>query len=229
MINLVDSVGPYELASSWHEVTTRQYCALAALTDSTMEHAAACLVGRPVEPSESVLAALAFLRTEPPTTGGPAYPLDLGQETYVQAEQLRMLASGQPLPSCFGQLYGLFVAQQQPGVDGFDQQVATDLGAACLAWPITDTYPAVRHCLSELQRLTTQYAKLAEPCLCVQCRQPRPAQASQLALPGYALVIGIIADKLGTDPLAVAAWSADTVYQHLLQERLDHEQQVGLA
>jgi hypothetical protein len=130
-----------------------------------VEARASYFAARPIQVNVAVADVLAFLLREPPATGGLPYPADLGQETYLQVESIRGLLTTQPLHQCFGEVYGTFVARTMnlSTIDDFRQIRAERKAAHCMEDPITDTYPAVAHCLAELKRLNTTYAELSEP------------------------------------------------------------------
>ncbi len=209
MLTLIDAAGPFQLPTYWGEVTTAQYCALDRLQLATVEARAGYFAGRPIQVNGLVADALAWLLVEPGTTGGHFRPLDLGQETYLQVESIRALLSTQPIYECYGEVYGLCMARVLKGGE-FSQARAAQLARLCAAWPITDTYPAVAHCLAELQRLNEAFAALGEPDETEAGRRARSAGAERLAVFSHLNVARHYAERFGT--------TIDVIYQRPWQE-----------
>jgi hypothetical protein len=205
MQTLIDQHGSFALPTGWHEVSTRQFCEADPLT--TVEQRASYFAGRPIQVNGLVADALKWMLQPPPTDGGLPYPLDLGQETYLQVETIRALLSSQPLHQCFGEVYGLFVARyRKHGRDPFNQTEAAEIGVMAMDWRILATYPAVAHCLAELTHLAAKYAELAEPDPTEAGRRARDAGADELlGVFGHFNVAKALAEREGC--------SIDVIYQ----------------
>ncbi|QIX61851.1 hypothetical protein HER32_11930 [Hymenobacter sp. BT18] len=232
MIRFLDSTGPFLLPTGWHEVTTRQYCTLAALPAPLLFDVVPLLVGRMVELTPQIDELLSFITegTEPPTTGGLPYPADLGQETYLQVELLRSMLGRLPLHECLMSLYGVFVQRKQElgGTGLFNQAAAAARAERALNYPITDIYPAVHHSLSELARLATKYQALAEPDHTPAGEDAQRAGVDRFDKYQYFNVLKRVAQDYRTTPDLVAQWPYDTVATHLLHERDTYEYQQQL-
>ena len=220
MQTLIDQHGPFTLPTGWHEVTTQQFCEADPLM--TVEQRASYFAGRPVQVNGLVADALEWMLVPPLVDGGLPYPADLGQETYLQVESIRALLASQPLHACFGEVYGTFVARpfnyQQP--DLFLPKLADIIGVGCLPMPITDTWPAVAHCLAELQRLAVLYAELAEPDPTESARRAREAGADELlGMFGHYNVAKALADRERCSIDIIYQRPYDTIATALLHDR----------
>jgi hypothetical protein len=204
MQTLIDQHGPFALPTGWHEVSTKQFCEADPLT--TVEQRASYFAGRPIQVNGLVADALKWMLQPPPTDGGLPYPLDLGQETYLQVEEIRTSFSA-PLHMCYAHVYGTFVARRR-GFQRreFNQGEVLNLALHCLGLPVADTYPAVAHCKAELTRLDTKYAELAEPDPTEAGRRARDAGADELlGVFGHFNVAKALAEREGC--------SIDVIYQ----------------
>lgn len=221
----LDKTGPYELPTGYHEVTTRQYLELDAQQLRTVEARASYFANRPIQVNGYVADVLAFLLHPVPVEAGLPYPSDLGQETYLQVETIRTLIVNHGLGPCYGAVYGTFVMRQQAlrPAQYFDQLAAARISAASLDLPITDTYPAVAHCLVELQRLGEKYAALAEPDTTEAGRRARQAGSERLAMFGHLNVARRYAEvfKMSLGDAYQTPW--ETVALWLLQDRIQAE------
>ncbi len=221
-LTLVDKDGSYLLPTGWHEVSTRQFCDLDRLQLATVEARASYFAGRAIQVNGLVADVLAFLLSEPPATQGLAYPPDLGQETYLQVETIRSLLA-QPLHECYASVYSTFAhGKRMPllgGVAEFSQERAADWARSCQAWAVTDTYPAVAHCLAELQRLNTKYAELSEPDTTEAGRKARAAGASSLDMFSHFNVALHYAQRYAKTVDEVYQWPFETVALMLLHDR----------
>ena len=221
MQTLIDQHGPFTLPAGWHEVTTRQFCEADPLL--TVEERASYFAGRPIQVNALVADALEWMLSPPPVDGGLPYPEDLGQESYLQVEIIRALLAARPLHECVGQLYGLTVARDSfygHPPELFDQAVADRRARRCMAWPITNTWPAVAHCLAELQRLATKYAELSEPDPTEAARRAKEAGADELlGLFGHYNVAKSVAQQMGISLDAAYQLPWENVAVHLLHER----------
>ena len=220
MQTLIDQHGPFTLPTSWAEVTTQAFCATDPLL--TVEARASYFAGRPIQVNALVADALEWMLTPPDTEGGLPYPADLGQETYLQVETIRGLLAARPLNECFGQVYGTVQARrlnyQQPDI--FLQKLADIIGVGCLPLPITDTWPAVAHCLTELKRLAVAYAELSEPDPTEAARRAREAGAEELmGMFGHLNVANALSLKLGVTLDAAYQLPYNTVCFYLLHDR----------
>ena len=220
MQTLIDSTGPFQLPTHWGEVTTAQFCAVDPLP--TAEARASYFAGRPIQVNGLVADALAWMLSAPPLGGGLPYPQDLGQESYLQVETIRTLLTTQPLHECVGAVYGTFVARDSYSRDtqAFDPTVADRRAKRCQPWPITDTWPAVAHCLAELQRLATKYAELSEPDPTEAARRAKEAGADELlGIFGHFNVARALAERSGRTIDEVYALPFETVCVYLLHDR----------
>lgn len=218
MQSLLDINGVFQLPTGWHEVTTRQFCDTDPLM--TVEQRASYFAGRPIQVNGLVADALAWMLTPPPTDGGLPYPADLGQETYLQVEELRA-SLAMPLRMSFGHVYGTFVARRR-GFQrrDFNQGDVLNLALHCLDLLITDTYPAVAHCLAELDRLATKYAELSEPDPTEAAQRARDAGADELlGMFSHFNVAKAIAQQMGITLDAAYQLPWETVAVYLLHER----------
>lgn len=220
MQTLIDTSGPFKLPTHWGEVTTAQFCAVDPL--QTVEARASYFAGRPIQVNERVDDALEWMQTPPPLGSALRYPTDLGQETYLQVETIRALLAKQPLHECLCEVYGVFGARLHNfrSFEVYEQGRATKLAACAEAWPITETYPAVAHCITELQRLATKYAELAEPDPTEAAARAREAGADELLGGfGHYNVALAVAQQMGItlDEAYALAWEA--VALHLLHSR----------
>ena len=220
MITFQDNAGPFLLPTHWGEVSTAQFCTLDRLQCATVEARASYFAGRPIQVNGLVADALAWMLTPPGTEGGLAYPQDLGQETYLQVESIRALLAQQPLHAVLCEVYGVFVARRR----GFQRPeynpahvTSIELQAAEL--PITDTYPAVAHCLAELARLDTKYARLAEPDTTDAGRRARDAGAERLGVYSHLLVAKWFAQLYGITLEAAYQVAWENIAIHLLEAR----------
>lgn len=225
MLTLLDATGRYELPTGWHEVATRQYCDLDRLQLATVEARASYFAGRPIQVNGLVADALAWMLTPPSREGGYVYPVDLGQETFLQVETIRAALAKQPLYECFGEVFGTFVTRhwslRHPAE--FNQVAAAEEARACLASSITDTYPAVAHCLAEVDRLNEAFAALYEPDETEAGRQARAAGADRLAGFGHLNVARLYAREFSTTIDAVYQMPWLTIAMFLLQDRISAE------
>lgn len=218
MQTLIDQHGSFQLPTNWAEVTTAQFCATDPLT--TVEQRASYFAGRPIQVNGLVADALEWMLT-PPLTDVP-WQMNLGQCCYLAVETMRATLAGAVLTQAFEPVYGLYSACHFAEVFGepFNQVRATNKAAACAGWPITSTYPAVMHCLSELERLGTKYAELAEPDPTEAARRAREAGADELlGVFGHFNVAKAIAQQMGLTLDAAYALPYETVCVHLLHER----------
>lgn len=228
MLTLLDKDGPYQLPTGYHELTTRQYLELDAQQLRTVEARASYFAARPIQVNAYVADVLAFLLRPVPTEAGLPYPQDLGQESYLQVETIRTLLATQGLGPCYGAVYGTFVAREQHLRAGqraqhFDQLVAARLSAQALDLPITDTYPAVAHCLAELHRLGEKYAVLAEPDTTEAGRRARQAGSERLAIFGHLNVARHYAREFGMGLGEAYQVPWETVALWLYQDRIQAE------
>lgn len=219
MQTLIDTTGPFKLPTHWGEVTTAQFCAVDPL--QTVEARASYFAGRPIQVNGLVADALAWMLTPPPLDGGLPYPADLGQETYLQVETIRGLLSAQPLHECYGDVYGTFVARKRGfQLPEFNANSVASIGGQCYTFSITETWPAVAHCLAELQRLATKYAELAEPDPTEAAARARAAGADELlGMFGHYNVAKSVAQQMGLTLEAVYNMPYESVCVHLLHER----------
>ena len=221
MITFQDNAGPFLLPTHWHEVSTAQFCTLDRLQCATVEARASYFAGRPIQVNGLVADALAWMLTPPGTEGGLAYPQDLGQETYLQVESIRALLAQQPLHAVLCEVYGVFVARtmELSSVAGYSPLRAERKAAHCQHDPITDTYPAVAHCLAELARLDTKYARLAEPDTTDAGRRARDAGAERLGVYSHLLVAKWFAQLYGITLEAAYQVAWENIAIHLLEAR----------
>ena len=219
MQTLIDTTGPFKLPTHWGEVTTAQFCAVDPL--ETVEARASYFAGRPIQVNVLVSDALAWMLTPPPADGGLPYPEDLGQESYLQVETIRALLSAAPLVSCYGDVYGTFVARKRGfQLPEYNANSVASIGGQCYTFPITDTWPAVAHCLTELQRLATKYAELAEPDPTEAAARAREAGADELlGIFGHYNVAKAVAQQMGITLDAAYALPWESVALHLLHAR----------
>ena len=231
MQTLIDSAGPFTLPTGWHEVSTAQFCAVDPLP--TVEARASYFAGRPIQVNGLVADALAWMLSPPPTgQRGSSYPWDLGQETYLQVETIRGLLTAKPLHECFAQVYATFVAREKNyRLPEYSQVFADRLAGDCMEewpegtfgrslWMITETYPAVMHCLAELQRLATKYAELSEPDPTEAARRAKEAGADELlGIFGHFNVARALAERSGRTIDEVYALPFETVCVYLLHDR----------
>lgn len=222
--HFVDTAGPFELPTGWHEVSTAQFCALDRLRLATVEARAGYFAGRPIQVNGLVADALAWMLRAPDTTGGLAYPLDLGQETYLQVESIRALLAKQPLHECYGLVYAAFKGRYDHwGSKEFDQARSYVYAERCLKFAITDTYPAVAHCLAELERLARKYARLSEPDTTEAGRRAREAGSERLAVYEYLPTAKWFSQQYGLTLEQAMQTSWETVAVHLLLARDEAE------
>lgn len=221
MIAFLDKHGTYHLPTGWHEVSTAQYCDLDRLQLRTVEARASYFAARPIQVNGYVADALAWMLTPPGTEGGLAYPVDLGQETYLQVESIREMLTKQPLHEVLHLVYATFVERESRllAAGGHDQWRAIMLAKTCRSLPITDTYPAVAHCLTELNRLDTKYARLAEPDTTEAGRRARDAGADRLSIYSHLLVAKWYAQQYGITLDAAYQTPWETIAIHLLEAR----------
>lgn len=220
MITLLDTAGPYCLPTHWGEVTTAQYCDLDRLRLPTVEARASYFAGRPIQVNGYVADALEWMLEGPPQVGGLAYPADLGQETYLQVESIRALLTAHPLHACYGEVYGTFVARRRGfQLREFNPASVASIGLQALTLPITYTYPAVAHCLTELARLDAKYARLSEPDTTEAGRRAREAGSERLAIYSHLLTAKWFAQLYGIslEQSYNSAW--ETIAVHLLEAR----------
>ncbi|TGE08762.1 hypothetical protein [Hymenobacter fodinae] len=232
MIRFVDSTGPFVLPTNWREVTTRQWCELAK-TDRhaiTFEDVERVFIGRSVQDNDAMLSPVFFLSEEPPTEEGLPYPADLGQETYLQVDTIFRLLRENSLADCFASVYGVFVQRKQElsGSGQFNMERAARRGEVCLGYPISETYPAVKHCLAEVKRLQHIYQRLGEPDETPEGQDHRAAGNERFDKYNYFNVLKRVAQDYHTSPDVVAQWPYDTVATHLLHERDSYEFQQAL-
>lgn len=221
MQTLIDKDGSFRLPTHWGEVSTAQFCATDPLP--TVEERASYFAGRPIQVNGLVADALEWMLTPPPTDSTwYAYPADLGQETYLQVETIRALLATQPIHACFCEVYGTFVmrAITLPPGQPFSQGRAAGYATSCADDRITDTYPAVAHCIAELQRLATTYAELAEPDPTEAARRAREAGADELlGMFGHYNVAKALADRSGRTIDEVYQTPYETIAIALLHDR----------
>ena len=220
MLTLLDNGGTYELPTNWSEVSTKQFCDTDPLR--TVEERASYFAGRPIQVNGLVADVLAWMLTPPPLGSSFDYPADLGQETYLQVETIRALLAAAPLHQCFAQVYGTYTARQHYYRDrsSYRQDIAGQVATNCLAWDIVNTYPAVAHCLTELQRLATKYAELAEPDPTEAAARARAAGADELlGIFGHYNVARALAQQMGITLDAAYQLPFESVCVHLLHER----------
>ena len=218
MHTLIDQAGPFTLPTGWHEVTTRQFCASDPLL--TVEARAGYFAGRPIQVNERVADALEWMLTPPPTE--VPWQMDLGQCCYLAVETMRAALAGAVLSDAFEPVYGLYSACHFADVFGepFNQVRATNKAAACAGWPITSTYPAVIHCLAELERLATKYAELAQPDPTEAARRAREAGADELlGMFGHFNVARALSQQMGRTLDEVYQLPYETVCIYLLHDR----------
>ncbi len=224
MLQLLDNQGIYLLPTGWHEVPTRQFLALEKAQCYTVEQRASFFAGRPIQVNGLVADALGWCLKKPSTEGGLPYPADLGQETFLQVESIRGLVAAQPLTECFGEVYGTFVARtrgfRRPE---FDQGQVLNLALHCLELPVTDTYPAVSHCLAELQRLDTAFAVLGEKDETEAGRRARQAGSERLVVFGHLNVARHYAERFGKTIEEVYQWPYQQVMLFLVQDKITSE------
>lgn len=221
MQTLIDSTGPFKLPTHWGEVTTAQFCATDPLT--TMEQRASYFAGRPIQVNALVSVALAWMMVPPPTNeGGLPYPADLGQETYLQVETIRALLTARPLHECLLHVWAVFIARKWNffAPNEYRQDIAERIQQMNADSPITQVYPAVIHCLAELERLATKYAELAEPDPTEAARRAREAGADELmGMFSHYNVARAVAQQMGITLDAAYALPWETVAVHLLHDR----------
>lgn len=232
MLALLDTHGPYRLPTSWHEVTTRQYCDLDRLQLATVEARASYFAGRPIQVNGLVADVLAFLLHPVPNDEHfKSYPSDLGQVSYLQVETIRGLLANKPLNECFAEVCATFVAEHNPNAfykpDSWQARVVV-MVPHYEAWPITDTYPSVAHCLAELQRLNETFAALNEPDHTEAGRRAREAGSDRLAIFSHLNVARHYAERFSTTIDAVYQWPWQQVALFLLQDRIQAEIQDNL-
>ena len=224
MITFHDQHGHFQLPTHWGEVLTRQFCDLDRLQCRTVEARASYFAGRPIQVNGAVADALAFLLSGPSPQCGLPYPFDLGQETYLQVETIRQLLAAHPLHEALCDVYGLYVTRWRGFRNPeFSQDAANNLSAHAQGLPITDTYPAIAHCLTELQRLATKYARLAEPDTTEAGRRAREAGADKLQAFGYLPTARWYAQQYGLSLDAAMQVPWETVAVHLLLARDEAE------
>jgi hypothetical protein len=230
MLTLVDKDGPYQLPTGWYEVSTRQHCELDRRQLKTMEARASVFAGRSIQVNGLVADALAWaLKPVPSERTGQDYPEELGQETYLQVETLKETLAAQPLHACFGQVYATFVARRWRRSEEFDQRMATSIAAQAWDMPITDTYPAVAHCMAQLAYLGAKYAALAEPDHTEAGRRAREAGSERLSMFKHFNVAYHYAHKMGLTLEQVYQLPFDTVAVMLLHDRTTAEIQDTLT
>lgn len=218
MQTLIDTTGPFKLPTHWGEVTTAQFCATDPL--ETVEARASYFAGRPIQVNVLVDDALAWMRT-PPSADVP-WQMNIGQCCYLAVETMRAALAGAVLSEAFQPVYGLYSACHFADVFGvpFNQVRATVKADACAGWPITTTYPAVAHCLTELQRLATKYAELSEPDPTEAAARAREAGADELlGIFGHYNVAKAVAQQMGITLDAAYALPWESVALHLLHSR----------
>jgi len=228
--SFLDAAGPYALPTGWHEVTTRQYCDLDRLALATVESRASYFAGRPIQVNGLVADALAWMLepvpVRPPGAGSfdTDFPKDMGQETFLQVESIRALLTAQPLHECYNDVYGLFVTRCRAWKHNeFRQDLAAISARNCPDYPITDTYPAVAHCLAELQRLDAAFAYLATPDETEAGQRAQKAGAGRLAAFGHLNVARHYAREFSTTVDAVYQMPWQTVAVFLVQDRISAE------
>lgn len=226
MLTLVDAAGPYQLPTSWYDVTTAQYCALDRLQHRTVEGRASYFAGRPIQVNGLVADALAWMLQPVPTDADTLrYPADLGLETYLQVASIQELLVKHKLPDCFAQVYGLFVARARDfqSREAFAPARADRLRQEAGELPIVETYPAVVHCLNELKRLAKEFEELGEPDHTEAGQRAREAGADRLQKFGHLNVARHYAEKFATTVEAVYQWPYRTVALYLWQDRINAE------
>ena len=225
MLTLLDNAGTYQLPTSWREVSTAHWCALAALPFPNREAAAGIFAGRPIQVNGLVADVLAFLDSEPPTDGGLPYPSDLGQETFLQVETIRALLTARPLHACLLHVWAAFIARKWNFFPPHEyrQDMAVKIQQANADVPITQVYPAVRHCLSEMERLAAKYAYLSQPDTTEAGKRAREAGADRLnALGHYNTAAAYAKDfHLTLEAAYQAPWENVAIW--LYQQRLSAE------
>lgn len=230
MLTLLDKDGRYLLPTGWHETSTRQYCELDRLQLKTVEARASFFAGRSIQVNGLVADALSWALTFPPTErGGLDYPEELGQETYLQVETLKETLAAQPLRACYAEVYATFVARRRSRSEEFDQRVVPGIAARAWEMPVTDTYPAVAHCIAQLAYLSAKYAALAEPDYTEAGRKAREAGSERLGMFKHFNVAYHYAHKLGRTLEDVYNMPFDTVAVMLLHDRTTAEIQDTLT
>lgn len=222
MLTFLDQHGSFALPTGWGEVSTKQFCAVDPLP--TVEARASYFAGRPIQVNGAVADALAWMLEGPPATGGLAYPPDLGQETYLQVESVRSMLATQPLHECLPLVYACFKGRYDNwGAAEFNQARSYGYAERILDWPITETYPAVAHCLAELQRLAAKYARLAAPDTTEAGRRAQEAGSDRLQAYGYLPTARWFAQQYGLTLEQALNTSWETVAVHLLLARDEAE------
>jgi hypothetical protein len=232
MLTLLDNAGTYALPTSWQEVSTKQYCDLDRLQLRTVEARASYFAGRPIQVNGIVADALAWMLHDVPLdTDTLRYPGELDKETFGQVEAIRRLLLKQPLHQCFTEVYGIFVARARDvrSRSRFDATRAATLSQQALALPIVETYPALTHCLRELERIATVYAALNEPDFTEAGRRAREAGSERLAEFGHFNVAYYYSQKLGCSLEDIYQMPYATVAQLLLHDRISAEIQDVLS
>ncbi|NVO33263.1 hypothetical protein [Hymenobacter lapidiphilus] len=230
MTHWQDSTGPFQLPTGWHEVAVRDFCALASLPTPTREGAASVFAGRPIQVNALVADALAFLNTTPPTEGGLPYPANLGTESFLQVERIRAAVTSGPLATWLPSVYGLLVARQNSlrPAEGFRPAVAAQQAAHAEADTVARIYPAVAHCVAELERLSVRYAELGQECVCDACTAAKQAGLQPLEALSYFNTLDALAQRLGCTVEAVGQMPYDTVAMMLLRAQRQHQLQARI-
>jgi hypothetical protein len=226
MLTLVDATGPYTLPTHWGEVSTGQYCELDKLQLKTVEARASYFAARPIQVNGLVADALAWMLHPVPTDADTLrYPSDLGLETFLQVASIQELLAKQPLHQCLVRVYGLFVARARDfrGRAEYVPAYAARLQSLASELPITETYPAVLHCLSELKRLAEEFSELGEPDRTDAGQRAREAGSDRLQPFGHLNIARHYAERFGTSLEAVYQWPYRTVALYLWQDRINAE------
>lgn len=222
MTSWIDSTDSFQLPAGWHEVRVGQYAGLLACR--TVEERASYFAGRPIQVNGLIADALSWLFTDPAVEGGLPYPQNLGQETYLQVELLRKVVNSKQA-DWLPQVYGLFTARSLSPTGTFNQQYANHRATQCLQWSMEEVFPAVHHCLQELQRLGEKYKELGVECTCESCAAAKAAGLHELQALSFFNTLDALAEKMGTTIDAVGQMPYDTVALMLLRATRQHAHQ----
>ena len=221
MQHFIDSAGPFQLPTSWAEVTTRQFCEADPLM--TVEQRASYFAGRPIQVNGMVADALAWMLSAPEAVVNN--PLDLAQQSYEQVELIRAVLNSHPLSVCLPIVWGLFMAQHaQLNPASSCQKRADGLASSAMDNCILYYYGDVAHCLGEVRRImdpdNSLYKELFEPDPTEAAQRARDAGAEELLGSfGYKNVLKSVALQLMIDQEDVKKMTWDAVAEHLIQER----------
>ena len=221
MQTLIDQHGPFQLPTSWAEVTTAQFCVVDLL--KTMEARASYFAKRPIQVNKLVAIALDWVMTPPEAVVNN--PLNLAQQSYEQVELIRAVLNSRPLSVCLPIVWGLFMAQYaQLNPATSCQKRADGLAASTMDNCILHYYGDVAHCLGEVRRImdadNSPYKELFEPDPTEAAQRARDAGAEELLGSfGYKNVLKSVALQLMIDQDDVKKMTWDAVAEHLIQER----------